>query len=425
MANIVGYHKPKHHNFIGSYTLMVASLGFGTVTLVNIAGANVKLWQLFLLTTLAVSILKSRVVFANKAAIVIVIAIAFSCLLSGMNAVDTHLYIKQILLLFGMLTLFLVVAQKHHANDLTQVLRWVIYPGLFVAGWGLLETFLYPEDLSFYSSFLGVLPRASSFFAEANEFSQYLNLPFAFSLAMLAYYKPLSRLERFVLIIGIFMIIVAQMMTFSRGGILSFGAQIIAWLLLAGWQSRNISSFFPSIIKIVFTLILTILVLGILAPSLFEISRVVAFRFQSLISGNDATTAVRLLTIAKGLDAASASWNTLFLGIGFGNLPVVLGEGVANAGNFLVDIFSELGLVGLLVIILSVGACLILPLKHHKLLIEKQNEKLLTVFYAAYLSFFGLVVGGMTYSTFMLNLFWFCGGMLMSLNHFGNKLRAR
>jgi hypothetical protein len=48
----------------------------------------------------------------------------------------------------------------------------------------------------------------------------------------------------------------------------------------------------------------------------------------------------------------------------------------------------------------------------------KKDDEMLVAFFGAYLSFVGLIVGGLTYATHMLNFFWFSSGILFALYHY-------
>lgn len=414
---------------ISFYLLMVASMGLGTVSLGNVGGGNIRLWEIFLVAVLAglliKILLKPRLVLASRVSIVLVTFFALSVLLSGLNAFDLYLYIKQTLLLFAMLVLFLVVAQRSSANQLIQNLRWVAYPGILVAGWGVLEFFLYPETLQVYSAELGLWPRACAFFAEANEFSQYLVVPFGFVLATIFYYKPLRWWETCFLGIGLVVIAIAQILSFSRGGILSFVAQLIAWLILSNISKKRVTRQVMQFMKFVLILILAIGISCLIQPLFMDILSVLFERIASLFLTGDSTTLTRFETISTAFSATTNSLSSFVVGIGFGNLPTILGEGIANTGNFLTDVFSEAGLIGLIAICGIVAAFLFLPIRTHRILIQTNNHKLLAVFYGAYLSFVGLAVGGMTSPTHMLNLFWFSGGVLMALYQYGRNLAGK
>jgi O-antigen ligase len=412
-----------HIPLVNFYSLTIASFGFGTLSIGEVAGANVRVWELFLFFFVCGQILKKRVGLPNIIPIILSTLVALSILLSGLNALDGFIFIKQSILCMFMLLLFLVGAGRNTENNLISLIRWVIYPSVLVAGWGLFELYLHPDTLTVYSSELGLWVRARSFFSEANEFSQYLSVPFGFLLGMLFYYKPLSRGEKFLLLFSLLIIITAQTLSFSRGGILSFLFELITWLFLI-YSDRN--SFY-SLMKKTFRFLLVlffVIVALLLVDSVFvDIFLIILERFSSLFSSSDVTTFTRIDTINAAVSASFISLSSILFGIGFGNLPQVLGEGVANSGNSFVDILSELGLLGAVSFVGLISACLVLPMRTKKLLDKTKDSRMLAIFYGAYLSFAGLLVGGLTSPTHMLNIFWFCAGTLMALYIFGLKIR--
>jgi len=405
------------------YSLTIASFGFGTLSIGEVAGANVRLWELFLFFFVFGGILKQRVRLSYKIPVLISVMIALSILLSGLNAYNVVVFIKQSVLCLFMLLLFLVGTQENTKNNLIKIIRCVIYPSVFVAGWGLIELYLYPHTLTVYSSELGLWVRARSFFSEANEFSQYLSLPFGFLLGMLFYYKPLGRLEKFVLSLSLLIILTAQVLSFSRGGIISFLAELITWFLLSHSDKNSFCALMKKSLRFLLISFGVIISLCLVDPLFIDIFRVVFERFSSLFSSSDATTFTRIDTINVAISALLTSLSSVLFGIGFGNLPQVLGEGVANSGNSFVDIFTELGLLGLVSFVGLILACLVLPIRTKRILDKTKDNRMLAVFYGAYLSFVGLLVGGLTSPTHMLNIFWFCAGTLMALYIFGLKIR--
>jgi O-antigen ligase len=90
-----------------------------------------------------------------------------------------------------------------------------------------------------------------------------------------------------------------------------------------------------------------------------------------------------------------------------------------------VDVFAELGLVGLFSMLIILGVALVFPLRTLKRLLKEKDEEMLTAFFGAYLSFVGLIAGGMTYATHMLNIFWFVCGLLFALYQYNRITVAR
>jgi hypothetical protein len=393
---------------------MIGSLGFSTISLMEIGGAHLRFWEVFLVLILLNSFRKFHFLAVSRLSLFMSSLVLLFALLSGLNVVNLYLYIKQVLLLSGMLLLFLVAANRDSEIQLTSNLRCIVYPGFLLALWGVLEVLFFPQNLQIYSSNFGLWHRAASFFAEANEFSQYLTVPFGFGLSMLFIYSPLSRSERCLLILGLCAVVIAQIVTFSRGGILSFFGELMVFLYLRFTDKRT--KLPGSSILIKFTFIIAILVAVIFFS---DILIVMIERMASLLSISDPTTIKRLDTIRLALQASTSSFTFFLLGIGFGNLPEVLGFGIANSGNILVDIFSEVGFLGFLVFLGFIALCFILPSQYRNSYENVGNSKILAVFYGANISFAGLILGGLTSPTHMLNIFWLTSGLLVGIYHYG------
>ena len=412
---------------INIYLLMIASLGFGTVSLGRVNGSNIRIWEILLgmvvLGSLLKALLQSKMALPNRMPVLLVYPFVLSILFSGFNAFATHYWLKQSILVLLMITLFIVVAQIHSAGQMVKSLRWVIYPGIFIAGWGILESFLFPENLQIYYYGGLLLPRTRSFFAEANEFSQYLSLPFAFLLSALYFHQEMPRWERWIYRFGLLVVIMAQLMSFSRGGILAFLAEMFAGFILLSRRDARIahSSWSVALLALLISFFASILYLT--QPAVTDIFSAFFERVGSLFSGSDETALIRLGSISTAIAVASSSLPNFIAGIGFGNLPIILGENVATSSNYLVDVFSETGFLGLISFIGIVIAALFLPLKTLKILIRTRDNQLCAVFFGAYLSFIGLLVGGLTAATHMLNLFWFICGLLLALYKYGYILQ--
>lgn len=411
------------------YPLLVASFGFATVSLVKAGDANIRIWQLILLAITISALIKycagSRVVVPSRLPLLVLVPFILSVMLSGLNANRFDYWAKQTLFLFAMLILFLLVSQRWSREQILQNTRWVLYPGLLVAGWGILEMLLYPEDLPIYSSEGSIALRARSFFAEANEFSQFLALPFAYLFAALLYCRKVYSSERWIFGTGLLIVILAQVLSFSRGGLVVFFAEIATWYILTSFYSKTKKSWLSwGKIFITSGLIFT-LVMILEDPELTNIAQLLSERVMSLFSGNDTTSRIRWDGITVAISEAISSPLNFAIGIGLGNLRLILGEGVATTANIIVDVFTELGILGIFSFLIILGVALVLPLRTLKRLLKEDDEEMLTAFFGAYLSFVGLIAGGMTYATHFLNIFWFICGLLFALYQYNRITVAR
>ncbi len=412
------------------YGLLVGSLGFGTVAVGQVGGANIRMWEV-LLVAFAASIfmkacLRGALIIPNTTAIVLVLPLVLSVLLSGLNANRLDLWFKQTLLLIAMITLSALVAQRWSRAQIVQTLRWVTYPGILIAAWGIVELFFFPENLQVYwiTSTEQGLPRVRSFFAEANEFSQFLCLPFGFLLAALLFQKSLPGWERWAYRGGLLVVLVAQALTFSRGGILGFAAGLFAMAALAvAHRIDEIRALLPQARR---ALALAAAVLAVLfwnAVAVAEILTALLGRLLSLLAGGDATANLRLEAMTAAVSAASSSLPTFIAGIGLGNIPHIFGEDSATTGNVLADIFAELGMLGMLSYLLAVLAALVLPLRSLAMLQRDRDGGMLAMFVGAYCAMTAILIDGLTYASHMLTFFWFAYGILLAFHRHGVALK--
>lgn len=409
------------------YPLLVASLGLGTVSLYKIGSTNIRIWQLILGTYIVMIILKycmsskQNFIFINYIPVLLITPLVFSVILSGFNAENVDLWLKQTLLFVAMLLLFFVVSQRTSRTQILQNMRWIIYPGICIAAWGIIEFFIFPESLPSYYMDGFYTPRAVSLFAEANEFSQFLGMPFAFLFSYILYGPHISLFERWFFRFGILLIVLAQVLSFSRGGMIVFIGQVIAWFILTSCFSTKKKSKTSSRKGYSFILVILLSIMFFIFQYLDNISLVFLERIQSLFSGNDITSQIRWDGIILAVSEAMKSPETFIIGLGFGNLPILLGDGVATTANIFADVFSELGLLGLASFCILIITLLILPINTLKYLLKKKDGEMLAIFFGSYLTFIGLLAGGLTYATYMLNFFWLSSGLLFALKKNANK----
>jgi hypothetical protein len=389
------------------------------VSLYQIGQANIRIWEIlvavFLLVVIMKSVIYKRSAFLNIEITIIILPFWICACLSGMNANNIGLWAKQILLLFAMLLLFFIVSQRWARSQILQNIRFIIYPGIIVAAWGLLEMLIAPDSLPGFNLDGSSMPRARALFVEPNEFSQFLALPFAFIFSVLVYRRKISLLERLCLIIGLLVIVLAQVLSFSRGGMVAFFSEIFVWFALdSGFSDEKRDH--SLLLKILITIALFVLTMSLMFGSEVElILNVFSDRMYSLFSGNDVTSKIRFENIFLALSMTMDSYQNFVLGIGFGNLKLLLGEGVETTANIFVDIFSETGIVGMLAFLIIIISALVLPLRTLRYLVKNKDNEMLIVFFGAYMSFVGLIAGGLTYATHMLNFFWFSCGLLFAL----------
>lgn len=412
------------------YLLLIMSLAFSSISLAKIGSANIRLWQLFLFIYLILAYLfilsSSKAEKFNGLLFIFLIPCFLAVLISGFSSLNFDLWLKQSLLILLMFLLSVLVSNRLSKSYFQLNLAAVTYSGIFVSIWGILEIFISPSDLLLYYSDGLPFPRAQSFFAEPNEFSQYLSLPFGFLFSTFIYNMPTSKFERGVIYVGFIAVIIAQILSFSRGGLLVFLSQLFFWLVF-NLRRFSLHAIHKSLLKSTLFIFIFIIIIFLLQGELFEyVFEIVTERISSLFSGGDVTSKIRWDGIILSLNAIFSSVLTFVIGLGFGCLTEILGDGIATTANFLVDIFVETGLIGALAFSTLIFYILFEStriIKHFKYC---KDKVILQIFWSSILSFIGLLVGGLTYATHMLPIFWFLVGLLFSIiNYFklGNYVK--
>ena len=352
-----------------------------------------------------------------------------SVLVSGFNAIDLGMWLKRVGLMIPLIILFFVVSQRFTVKELTLHLKWILYPGIFISILGIAELYLIqsaPQVYSFIHHFErhqqimdssqatlqlhGMVPRARAFFVEANELSQFLTLPFGFLLAILCFrHDQIQR--RLVYLIGLLIVLFAQIASLSRGGILAFSAQLVAMFLVSIRAGTKIN-IRNNIILIVFLTIFIILGVVFLSGDTNTLFYVFGTRIRDYISED------RFVTMGRGLLVTSASLTNFILGIGVGNINISYVK-EATTTNLFLDVIIESGVFGLVSFFGIIGGLLFLSYKTMRNRFIIGNNDLFVVFIGTYISFIGMLVGGMTYSPHTLSFFWFICGLLLALNNYG------
>jgi hypothetical protein len=258
-----------------------------------------------------------------------------------------------------------------------------------------------------------MLPRARAFFEEANEFSLYLTLPFGFLLALLFFRGDTTRKIRLMYIIGLLIVIMAQILTFSRGGWFSFVVQLSILFIII---NKSVKSNLRKILSYTSILITVLFIINFYNPEILsKVFSLVSYRLFTSFSIDDYSTVERFMTIQNGLSVTFSSIPNFIVGIGIGNLGAsIVNE--ATTTNYFVDILVETGIIGLISFSLFIIYILIISRNTFNLFKKINDDDLLVVFIGAFLSFIGLLTGGLTASAHMLCFFWFLVGLLFAIN---------
>ncbi|MEO5364879.1 MAG: hypothetical protein H7831_00675 [Magnetococcus sp. WYHC-3] len=411
------------------FPLLLISLPSGTLALGQVAGANIQYWEVLTIAMLASILVKTWMgqggFILNREAMLLGSLFLLVAYTSALGALSASLWFKQSLLLTAMMLVFWLTAHRFDRSHMEYIPRLIIYPGLLVALWGVAEIVLNPGKLSTFSMGLVALPRAQSVFNEPNELSQYLSLPFAFTYASLIYNRKIRVWEKGVFLLVLFVLIFTQILTFSRGGILAFFGVLLAWSVLV--LLIDISRIYFNMLRFGLVLILLIGAIVGLArwyPDIGDILQGLTVRLEYLLKGGsaDATVSTRLVTMYHALERVEKStWAALF-GMGFGNLPVVLGENIANTGNMLTDILAETGMMGLAVFCVIIFTYMIKPFTVMREYYRQRDSAMLAMSMGAYLAMVGMIAGGQTSPTHMLVMFWFNLGLLAALSQYSHVM---
>lgn len=430
-------------HFVIVYPLLIASLGLGAISLGGVGGGSLRLWEVLLggviLSLLIKASMRKEIKIKTSLPMVFTCLYFYSVLISGANAIDHGLWLKRTTLIGAFILLFFVVSQKSNVKELTSHWKWVLYPGIIIAIFGISDVYLFQSAPDVYKMFhrydkhqqsddpsdaklqifeAGVL-RARAFFPEANEFSQYLSLPFGFLLAIFFFRRDRMR-RKWIYLIGLLTVLMAQIASLSRGGILAFCAQFIAIFFVifkSGTQwDRNIRKMAPAV--------LAIFIIGIifLNEDIKELFYIMGQRIISTSSDSDYSSNERLMSIESGLSVAGASVPNFIIGVGAGNLDVS-SAAIATTSNYLVDILAETGIIGLLSFLGLIFSLLFLShksMRNHFLISDNDS---FIVFVGAYLALIGMLIGGLTASTHLLCFFWFISGLLLAICQYGKMMQ--
>lgn len=215
---------------------------------------------------------------------------------------------------------------------------------------------------SYYPDRLPTL-RMFSVFPDSHSFALFAIIGLIFFISLL-FLKRLSSLKKWGLWLAIILSFLALMFSGSRGVWISAAIPFLAIILLLFFKNiRKNVGFAKSHIK-PFIWMLLIFILAFPASSL-----IISQSYQG--NGDDALLAFKRAKSIIDLEELSvrsrmAIWKTSFksilkrpiLGVGIGNYPVILGEDIsaakrgASAHNLYLDIASEMGLLGLIVLLL-------------------------------------------------------------------------
>ena len=116
------------------------------------------------------------------------------------------------------------------------------------------------------------------------------------------------------------------------------------------------------------------------------------------------------------IDKTYLSGNILF-GNSYGSLNSLLGASYTSSNTF-VDVLVESGIFGFFIFLFLLGNGFLEALKSLKYSIIMNDEKIYIISLGIFLSFVGLIFGGLTYATHKLNFFWFIYGFIFAISFY-------
>ncbi|SNX29604.1 O-antigen ligase like membrane protein [Polynucleobacter meluiroseus] len=418
------------------YILLIISIGLSTISIGFIGGVFLRIWEVLLLLILIIRLAHLRK-FSLSIRIPIFILILFyiQIFLSCFNSLDAQLSLKRLIYVSLMIILCIFISNKNNNLYYKSFIKTIILSGVFFSIIGLFDLFAYKNSpviyhlihqfdnsqqilinnasgLDLYNSLL----RSRGFFSESNEFSLYLIMPFGFILAMFSV-KKLRRPIKFFLILSAVILIMTQISTLSRGGILAYIAEIITLMIVVNiWKINDLSHRDPLFFKKLMQLVIIFLMVGIIFLLNNEIKNLISTMLDRIITtntGEDWTTDIRLANYLKAIQVNLTSPGSFFIGIGIGALGSSLVNESTTTNQFL-DIMVETGVIGLFLYL----SMIFFLIKRSYYFFSNRSLKIsdnhLVFMTGSFLTFIGLLVSGMTYPTHMLFFSWMTIGFLIS-----------
>ena len=431
----------KNNTLLSSiYGVLVLSSGLGAISFGGAGGGNIRLWELslvaFTIVVCFISILKENVVLLVSPTLLLVSGYVVAVLLSGLNAIDSAMWLQRSALVLAMSLLFFVFSQRYSQKEFGIYLNIIIYSGMFFAFVGMLDVYLFfttPDIFEIIHQFDGgaqfskngagdlasynLVARARGFFTEPNEFSQYLILPFGFLLAVV-FFQHQKIGTKLIYLLGILIVLFAQVMSQSRGGLLGFFTELLGVFLVAKISgvkpTGRINTFVPIALVVIALITAVILYIG---EDMVAIFTTVFDRVSTTGTSDDWTTDIRLMNYQHAFKSVGTSFANLLVGVGAGNLDFSFVHEATTTNQF-IDVLVETGVVGFTFYVMTILSSLWLSYKFMKNKLLSSNNELFVVFVGAYLSLLGMLVGGMTYPTHMLFFFWLNAGFLLAVCKF-------
>lgn len=419
------------------FSLLVISTGLGVVSLGSTQGGYIRIWEVSLAALVVVIglrlVSKRKIVLLVSPTLVFVAGYFVAVLVSGLNAFDPAMWLRRSTLVLAMIVLFFVCSQRDTRREFDIYFKLTICSGVCFAIIGVMDVYLFPRNSEIFRiihqfdggqqfAVYGIgglaeyeqVVRARGFFTESNEFSQYLITPFGFLLAI-AFFKTNISNTWLPFRFGIFIVLWAQIVSLSRGGLLGFFVELVGLFLVkqisgSKWNI-GVKNYMP-----IAVLILLILISGgfIISEYLSPVFFTVLERITSTGTSDDWTMGIRLMNYRYGFLSVSESPENFLIGVGVGNSFWSHVREATTSNQFL-DVLVETGIIGLVLYLLIIFSLLSESYKFMKNKKLTSDNNVFIVFVGSFLSFLGMLVAGMTYSTHMLFFFWLNAGLLLAV----------
>jgi O-antigen ligase len=341
--------------------------------------------------------------------------------------------IKQIflLLIYVLLNLSIIVSCKNK-QSLAFIYKGLIYISLALFAFEIFNILTLGKFAPKFGNESSFFYRPRSFFREANEFGQYLVFIIGLIIPAIILKKAIINFKLILIcfLLDLFLLIPNM----SRGSWLGACGAIFV-IILCLYKLGRIRFRVLTILKTGISLYIIISIILIIIPKIFPIKfadniyDVISARIVSFAMFKDETINVRYSYNIIGLQCVEKSPIT---GIGYGNLFSVLPFGYdlttehdkipiignATTSNFIMDIASETGLLGI--------SCFLILLLHalatgYKNVMKAKDEDIRTMSLGTLAAMVGLILNGISYASHMLPFLWVSIGMTYSLRQMIKK----
>lgn len=407
------------------YALCIVSIPLATISVLSGNLYDIRLWELLLIPVIFFK-LKYFFQLPNSRLFFLLGIYFFSiiCSLIDFNFINLYQTASQIFLNSFFLIFALTVSLFYKKNELI-IINWIfILLSIYLGIHSFIDVFLNKPQFTkyFYDGFLYnnikmEIIRSQGFFAEPNELSVFLNIPFAFLLSRFFLKIRIAFFEYWLLVFGLLFVLISQFFSFSRGGLISFLAEILALFFIANCYKVGRHKFIRLISILGFLTFLFFVAYIYIGNDLIDYLIVYLFRIENFFSSHDPTTSIRLNSIMLGINTILDEPIKLFFGIGFGAYRSILGD-MSTSSNILVDSLVETGFFGFFIFLYLLFYGFFVIFRSLKYLVVKNDETMSIICFSILLSYIGLLVGGQTYAIHKINYFWLVYGLIFALRNF-------